>query len=136
MTRYVGLIDGEAGGYGIIFPDLPGCTAAAATVDEVMRHAVESVAAWIDDAIADGEQIPAARSMEDIRTDPKVVRAIGEGAALVLIPLVRDEGRPAKANISMDAGLLAAIDDAAAARGLTRSAFLVSAAREKITSGR
>ena len=31
-------------------------------------------------------------------------------------------------------GLLAAIDEAAAARGLTRSAFLASAAREKIES--
>jgi metal-responsive CopG/Arc/MetJ family transcriptional regulator len=37
-----------------------------------------------------------------------------------------------KANLSLDAWLLAAIDEAAAARGLTRSAFLSSAAREKI----
>jgi metal-responsive CopG/Arc/MetJ family transcriptional regulator len=39
-----------------------------------------------------------------------------------------------KANLSLDAGLLAAIDDAAASRGLTRSAFLASAAREKISA--
>jgi hypothetical protein len=36
--------------------------------------------------------------------------------------------------ISLDSGLLAAIDEAAAARGLTRSAFLASAAREKIAA--
>jgi hypothetical protein len=35
--------------------------------------------------------------------------------------------------ISLDSGLLAAIDEAAA-RGLTRSAFLASAAREKIAA--
>jgi hypothetical protein len=46
-----------------------------------------------------------------------------------LVPLVRETGRPAKANLSLDAGLLAAIDEAAAAPGLTRSAFLASAAR-------
>jgi hypothetical protein len=34
------------------------------------------------------------------------------------------------------AGLLAAIDEAVAARGLTRSAFLASAAREKIETQR
>jgi hypothetical protein len=48
------------------------------------------------------------------------------------VPLVLETGRPVKANLSLDAGLLAAIDEAAAARGLTRSAFLSSAAREKI----
>jgi hypothetical protein len=48
--------------------------------------------------------------------------------------LLIDVGRPAKANLSLDAGLLAAIDEAAA-RGLTRSAFLAGAAREKIESG-
>lgn len=37
-----------------------------------------------------------------------------------------------KANLSLDAGLLEAIDAAAKARGLTRSGFLASAARAKI----
>ena len=59
---------------------------------------------------------------------------LAKGAALAIVPLVLDAGRPAKANLSLDAGLLAAIDEAAAARGLTRSAFLASAAREKIES--
>jgi hypothetical protein len=30
MTRYVALIDGKPGAYGITFPDLPGCTAVGA----------------------------------------------------------------------------------------------------------
>src|SRR5260370_483265 len=47
----------------------------------------------------------------------------------------RGAGRPARADLSLDAGLLSAIDEAAAARGLTRSAFLAGAAREKIESG-
>ena len=58
-----------------------------------------------------------------------------EGAALAIAPLLIDAGRPAKTNLSLEAGLLAAIDDAAAAHGLTRSAFLAGAAREKIKSG-
>jgi metal-responsive CopG/Arc/MetJ family transcriptional regulator len=43
-----------------------------------------------------------------------------------------DSGRAVRANLSLDAGLLDAIDEAAKAHGLTRSAFLASAAREKI----
>jgi hypothetical protein len=57
-----------------------------------------------------------------------------KGAALAVVPLLIDSGRSVKANLSLDTGLLAAIDDAAAARGLTRSAFLSTAAREKISA--
>lgn len=49
-----------------------------------------------------------------------------------MLPLLRDSGRPVRANLSLDAALLEAIDEAAMARGLTRSAFIASAAREKI----
>ena len=41
-------------------------------------------------------------------------------------------GRSVKANISLDRGLLDAIDAAAKRVGVTRSGFLASAARDKI----
>jgi metal-responsive CopG/Arc/MetJ family transcriptional regulator len=53
-----------------------------------------------------------------------------------MIPLIVDSGRPVRANLSLDAGLLAAIDAEAARRGLTRSAFIAGAAREKIEGQR
>jgi hypothetical protein len=52
-----------------------------------------------------------------------------------VVPLIIGAGRAVQANLSLDAGLLAAIDEAAA-RGLTRSAFLASAARAKILEQR
>lgn len=134
MTRYVALVDGEAGAYGVIVPDLPGCTSGGATTDEALHHAIEAVRLWAEDAIADGEELPAPRSAEALRADPKIAAAIAAGAALAIVPLLIDLGRPAKANLSIDAGVLSAIDEAAAARGLTRSAFLAGAAREKIAS--
>ena len=60
---------------------------------------------------------------------------IGEGESAVMIPLLLDTGRTARANISLDTALLDAIDAAAKERGLSRSAFLASAAREKIMAG-
>lgn len=54
--------------------------------------------------------------------------------ALAIVPLMLDTGRAATTNLSLDTGLLAAIDEAATARGLTGSAFLASAVREKIAS--
>jgi predicted RNase H-like HicB family nuclease len=135
MTRYVALIDGKRGAYGVVVPDLPGCTSAGKTIDQAYRNAVEAVRLWVEDAEADGEKLPRRRSLEALRADPEVVAALAEGAAITMVPVLRDAGRPAKANLSLDAGLLEAIDEAAEAHGLTRSAFLASAAREKIKQG-
>jgi predicted RNase H-like HicB family nuclease len=132
---FVALIDGEAGAYGVIVPDLPGCTSGGRTIFEAWRNAIEAVRLWVEDARADREGTPSARSPEDLRAEPKFARALSEGATLAFVPLVVDAGRPAKANLSIDAGLLEAIDEAAEVHGLSRSAFLASAAREKIESG-
>ena len=77
----------------------------------------------------------APRSAEVLYADPGLAEAIAQDAALAIAPLLIDVGRPTNANLPFDADLLAAIDEAAAARRLTRSAFLADAAREKIESG-
>jgi predicted RNase H-like HicB family nuclease len=135
MPRYVALIDGKAGAYGVVVPDLPGCTSGGRSIDAALRNAVNAVRLWAEDARADGEALPRARSIEALRRDPEVEAALAKGAVLAVVPLLVDAGRPAKANLSVDAGLLEAIDEAAEAHGLTRSAFIASAAREKITRG-
>src|ERR1700680_1327629 len=43
MARYIALVDGRSGSYGLTVPDLPGCTSAAATIDTVLRKATEAV---------------------------------------------------------------------------------------------
>jgi hypothetical protein len=55
---------------------------------------------------------------------------------MVYIPLIIDKGRAVRANLSFDAGMLEAIDAEAKRRGLTRSAFLSSAALDKIAEAR
>ena len=134
MSRYVALVDGHASAYGVVIPDLPGCASGGRTIDEAVRNAQEAVSLWVGEMIAQGGKVPKPRTIEAAVADPEIAAAIAEGAALALVPLVRDSGRPTRANISLDAGLLDAIDEAAAARGLTRSAFLATAALEKIAS--
>jgi predicted RNase H-like HicB family nuclease len=134
MARYVAVVDGKPGTFGVVVPDLPGCTSGGKTIDEALRNAVEAVTLWVEDARGDGEKIPKPRSAEKLREDPEVADALARGGILAYVPLVLDAGRPVKANLSLDAGLLDAIDEAAKRRGLTRSAFLASAAREKIES--
>jgi predicted RNase H-like HicB family nuclease len=131
-TRYGALVDGKRGAYGVVIPDLPGCTAMGKTIDEALASAASAAIAWAQVARAEGIAIPKPRAIEALRKDPEVAAELAAGAALSIVPLILDAGRPAKANLSLDAGLLQAIDEAAEARGLTRSAFIASAAREKI----
>jgi predicted RNase H-like HicB family nuclease len=135
VPRYIALVDGKAGAYGASFPDAPGATAMAATIDDVLRLGGEALAEWIADEVAAGRGPPEPRSMEQLRGDPDVSPALASGAMLAVVPVVIDYGRPTRINISLDAGLLAAIDEAAAERRLTRSAYLSTAAREKIAAG-
>ena len=74
-------------------------------------------------ALIVGRQLPERRwSAEDER----------EGAVISAVPLIRDLGSTTRINVSLDLGLLKAIDEAAAARKQTRSAFLASAARREL----
>jgi predicted RNase H-like HicB family nuclease len=82
MALYVALIDGETGAFGVVVPDLPGCTAAGGTVEDALRNAAEAVRLWRDDARADGEAIPKPRVIEDLRGDPEIVPALAGGAVL------------------------------------------------------
>ena len=90
---------------------------------ELYRNAIEAVRLWVEDAEADGEKLPRPHSLDAFKADSEIAAALARGAALMVVPLVRDVGRAAKANVSMDVGMLEAIDEEASARGLTRSAF-------------
>ena len=89
MARYVALVDGRLGAFGIVVPDLPGCTSGGATVGAALRNATEAVTLWIEDARMDGEKIPIPRSAEKLRNDPAVAAALAQGGVLTRVPLTR-----------------------------------------------
>jgi predicted RNase H-like HicB family nuclease len=129
VTRYIALIDGKAGAYGVVFPDLPGCTAMGKTVDAALANAAEALRDWVEVTEEGGGKVPAARPLEALRRDSEVKQALAEGAGLAAVPLVRETGKPVKANLSLDSGILAAMDEEAQRRKLTRSAFVELMAR-------
>jgi len=130
MTHYVGILDGSGDVWGLRIPDLPGCHGGGSTPDEAIADAVSAARDWAEAWTASGQRLPEPRTVAQMLIAGEIDAAAGESA--VLVPLIADAGRPVRANLSIDAGLLAAIDAEAARRGLTRSAFLAGAAREKI----
>ena len=120
---------GDQPGFGVFFPDLPGCVSAGATVQEAAARAEEALALHLAGMVEDGETLPDPTPLDRLPADPDV----REVARL----LVRAElpGRAVRVNITLEEGLLAAVDRTARARGLTRSGLLAEAARRLLASG-
>ena len=50
--------DGPEDGWDVIFPDLPGCVATGATVDETEQRMREAIALHLEGMAADGSPLP------------------------------------------------------------------------------
>jgi predicted RNase H-like HicB family nuclease len=134
MIHYVGILDGNGKAWGVRIPDLPGCHGGGNSPEAAIADAVSAAREWAAHHAGRGRSLPRARPLAELLETAEIDVVAGESA--VLIPLLLDAGRTVRANLTFDAGLLAAIDAEAAQRGLTRSAFLASAAREKIEARR
>jgi len=130
MAYLIGILDGSDHVYGVRIPDVPGCHGGGATPEAAI---VDAISALRDMA----EQANAAqrRGAALIIADPEAAFDPAAGESLVMLPLLSERGQPVRANISLDANILSAIDEAAERRGVTRSAFLVNTALEKIGQG-
>lgn len=128
MVYYVGIIDGANDVWGVRFPDVPGAHGGGASPEEAIADGAAALREVVAHKRGTGLEIPKASTLADIFAAGE----IGPGEATILVPLILDAGRTVRANLTFDAGLLEAIDEEAQRRGLTRSAFLASAAREKI----
>jgi predicted RNase H-like HicB family nuclease len=126
-TQYFpAIIEKAKKGYGVFFPDLPGCTSFGATMEEAAHNAEEALRGHLLLMIEDGDHIPKQRPLDKIEKDPDV-----KEAARILVRA----DLPSKAvrlNISLDEGLVEAIDATANLRGMTRSGFLAEAAKRAI----
>jgi predicted RNase H-like HicB family nuclease len=112
---YTAIVEKGREGFGVFFPDLPGCTSFGTTLSEAAKNAY--VAAQAHAALTQeyGESLPQPRSPDDIPRDPDV-----REKARLLIPIEIDQ-QPVRVNISLPAAALAALDRTAQELSLTRS---------------
>jgi predicted RNase H-like HicB family nuclease len=133
---YTALITTDVGGYGFIVPDIPGFTAHAETDDieeaaAVARQVLANHLAWLLDS---GQELPAVRSLKELRADPDLAEDFEDAEAVMLLPALVPAGRTKRVNITIDENTLDLIDRSAADRQLTRSAFIAEAARKLATA--
>ncbi len=128
MSHFIALVHKEKGSaYGVQFPDVPGCYSAADKMDDLVANAAEALSLFAED-----EALPQPRSIERLAKDKAVAAELATGAFLVAVPLISNDTRVVSANISLERGVLKAIDHEAKRRKLTRSAFLAQAARNEM----
>ncbi|MDD9910105.1 MAG: type II toxin-antitoxin system HicB family antitoxin [Ahrensia sp.] len=116
MTHYVAFIDGEEGAFGLSFPDLDGVVAMGETIQQVLLNGEEALRDAASAAIDGGKPLPQP-SAPGAHMPPK-------GASSVLVPLIMLSGKSVRANMMLDEALLSFIDSQAAARSMTRTAYV------------
>lgn len=131
MTHYVRILEGSGDVWGVRIPDIPGCVGGGPTAEAAIADAAEALREVVAHKVVGGFSAPEPSTLAVIIASGEI--APGESA--IMIPLLLESDRTVRADIVLDAELLEAIDAAARKRGLSRSAFLASAAREKIMAG-
>jgi predicted RNase H-like HicB family nuclease len=125
---FIALLRKEPGTvYGVDFPDLPGCISAGASLEEARKNAAEALKLHIAGLIEDGEPIPEPSALDVIMADPA-----NSDAVAFLVSLDQEPTRSVRVNITLPEKDLILIDREARQRGLTRSAFLLDAARHRL----
>lgn len=128
MAEFIALIHKDPGSdYGVSFPDFPGCVTAGRSLEEARRGAAEALALHIEGMAEDGEPIPEPAPLDIVMADRENREAVA-----FLVPAPARPARAVRVNITLPEDVLAEVDRAANAQGLTRSAFLARAARRVI----
>lgn len=130
IAYYPAIIERGANGFGVFFPDLPGCTSAGDTIQDAARNAEEALQAHIELSAEHGDGIPPPSELDVIASDPEIVEA---ARVLVRVEL---PGRAVRVNITLPEGLLAEADHYARRMGFTRSGLLAQAVRERMRQDR
>jgi predicted RNase H-like HicB family nuclease len=128
MQHYIALIHKDADSdYGVSFPDFPGAITAGKTLDEARAMAAEALALHVEGMVADREAVPEPSSLEAVMSDPD-----NRDGVAILVGVGGLNAKAVRINITIQEDVLREIDAFAKAKGLTRSAFLASAARAAI----
>lgn len=91
--HYVAFIHSADGpGFGVSFPDFPGCVSDGDTVEEAIRRGAEALAFHVEGMIEDGEAVPEPRAVQEIKADPSLAEW-REGADIVFV--LPPSGHPA-----------------------------------------
>jgi predicted RNase H-like HicB family nuclease len=115
--------------YGVSFPDFPGCITAGDTLEQAREMAREALAFHVRGMREDGEELPRPSSLDAVMADPDFAAGVA-----ILVSLPAEKPRNVRVNIMLPEDDLRAIDAMARQEGVSRSSFLLRAARASMAA--
>lgn len=116
------------GGFGVSFPDLPGCVSFGETLEDAVREAGDALSLHLEGMAEDNQALPEAGHMGDQMLAADVPAGVVWAAITVEAP---DAGE--RVNVYLPRSLLERIDRFTTELGLNRSTFFGLAARQYLT---
>lgn len=125
---YAAMFEPADGGYGISFPDLPGCVSFGADLDACMRQAHEALTLHLEGMAEDGEVAPDATPLRDL-----VARMDNPPGHVWASIEVEAPDAAERVNVYLPRSLLDRVDRYVAERApMNRSTFFTEAARARL----
>lgn len=126
---YTAVIETARDGFGVYFPDLPGCTSFGQSVEEAASNAYVAAQAHVALSREYGDSIPDPRAPDEIPCE----RDVKEKARLLVPVEIAEE--PVRVNISLPGAALEALDRTAKELSLSRSGAIAYLALARQKSG-
>ena len=105
--HYYGVIEVGGDGFGIYFPDFPGCVSAGDTIDDVIAMGHEALQFHIDGMVEDGEAIP---NPSEVDLDAERAEVPGAKLHTLVAIKVRIPTYPNTIEVGLDRALIQDID--------------------------
>ncbi|MGH9781610.1 MAG: type II toxin-antitoxin system HicB family antitoxin [Candidatus Acidiferrales bacterium] len=122
---YTAIIEKGKIGFGVFFPDLPGCTSFGRTVEEAAANAYTAAQAHVAVSREYGDSVPDPRAPDAIPAE----RGVNEKARLLIPVEVAEE--PVRVNVSLPGAVLEALDRTAKELSLSRSGAIAYLALDR-----
>ena len=121
---FTAIVERASDGFGVFFPDLPGCVSAGDTFEEAIANGKAALALHLQGMAEDGESIPRFTLPDAAFVDDEV-----DVVAQVVVEAEWDAPKT-RFNVMLDKSLVSAID----AVSENRSRFLTEAAMERLAT--
>jgi len=130
--EYIAIIHKAADSdYTVSFPDFPDCAAAGGTLEEARARGRRALALLVHSLAAAGQGLPEPKSLDAVMEHEDFADGV-----VFFVPVSQRRAKNIRVNIMLPEADLQAIDACARAEGLSRSSFLLRAARASLGAGK
>lgn len=127
--KYIAVMDQEEDGFGVVFPDFPGCVTTGVNMSDALLRAREALELHLRAMEKDGDEIPEESDLEKVS---EWVAECDGRPRLAWIGVNLPVSKAVRINITIPENLLRQVDKKLAGRKNRRSAFFAEAVKREL----